>query len=235
MAPSSCFAHGNLLLKSLSAGDRALLQPHLERVKLPVRRPLEKPNTPIRDIFFVETGIVSVVALQPGGTAVEIGIIGYEGMSGAPVLLGSGQSPHSTYIQISATAQRIGADEFRKALDISPSLRAALLRFVQAFVTQASHTAIANARATLHQRLARWLLMAHDRVPGDTVPLTHEFLALMLAVRRAGVTTALHAFKAKNLIQTRRGEITILDREEIEKIAGHYYGVPEAEYRRLVG
>jgi CRP-like cAMP-binding protein len=102
-------------------------------------------------------------------------------------------------------------------------------------MTQTAHTAIANARANIEQRLARWILMAHDRIQSSYLPLTHEFLALMLGVRRAGVTEALHALEGKRLIKSLRGQVKILNRKGMERIAGGLYGVPEAEYRRLIG
>jgi CRP-like cAMP-binding protein len=233
MAVISRFANGNLILQALSSRDRDLLAPNLEPVNLPLRRDMEKPDKRIEDIFFIETGIASVVAMQANGTAVEIGIVGYEGMSGTAVVLGTDRSPHSTYIQLKGTGQKIAARDLRKAMDESPSLRAVLLKFAQAFAVQTAHTAIANARAKLHERLARWILMAHDRVSGDTLSLTHEFLSLMLAVRRAGVTEALHVLQKQKLIEAHRAEIKVLNRKGIEKIAGNFYGVPEAEYSRL--
>ena len=110
-----------------------------------------------------------------------------------------------------------------------------LLKYVQAFMVQTAQTAIANARAHINRRLARWILMAHDRVGGETLPLTHEFLALMLGVRRPGVTVALQSLKRQKLIETGRNKILVLNREGIEKLAGYSYGVPEKEYRRLIG
>jgi CRP-like cAMP-binding protein len=114
-------------------------------------------------------------------------------------------------------------------------LERVLLKYVQSFMVQTAHTAIANARATLPQRLARWLLMAQDRIGGDTLALTHEFLGLMLAVRRAGVTEALQSLRARHLIKTQRGAIVVLSRSGLERIAVNYYGLPEQEYRRLIG
>jgi CRP-like cAMP-binding protein len=233
MAATSRFANGNHLLQTLSSADLALLEPNLERVDLPLRREMEKPNKRIEDVFFMEEGIASVVAQQNGGNASEIGIIGCEGMTGTAILLGTDRSPHQTYIQLKAKAHKISASNLRKALSSSPSLHAALLKFTQAFMVQTAHTAIANGRAKLDVRLARWILMAHDRVPGDALYLTHEFLALMLAVRRAGVTEAIHALQKQKLIDAHRSEITVLNRKGLEKIAGNFYGVPEAEYRRL--
>jgi CRP-like cAMP-binding protein len=123
---------------------------------------------------------------------------------------------------------------FRAAMDNSDTLQPALLKFVQAFMVQTAYTATANGRATLTERLARWLVMAHDRVEGDDLPLTHDFLSLMLGVRRAGVTTTLHDLASKGLIGSKRGMITVVDREGLEEVAGGYYGVPEAEWQRLM-
>jgi CRP-like cAMP-binding protein len=122
----------------------------------------------------------------------------------------------------------------RKATDVSPSLRDSLLRFVQAFGVQIAQLAICNAQSALQARLARWLLMAHDRVEDDRLPLTHELLSLMLGVRRAGME-ALHVLREQGLISYQRGEIVVQDRKGMQRTAGEAYGIPEAEYRRLIG
>ena len=156
-------------------------------------------------------------------------------MTGTAVVLGGDQSPHSTYIQVAGEAQYIKAAELRRAMRASESLNSLLLKYVQAFNVQTTHTAIANARAHLDRRLARWILMAHDRTGDKTLPLTHEFLALMLAVRRPGVTEALQSLRRQKLIENGRNKIVVLNRTGIEKLASNSYGVPEKEYRRLIG
>jgi CRP-like cAMP-binding protein len=234
MAQVGRFSPGNRLLRSLSSSDIELLAPHLTTVVLRVPVDLERPNRSIREIYFPDTGVVSVVAANADGTQVEVGVIGCEGMSGLAVILGNERSPHSTYVQIAGRGLRISASDLGSAMAISRSLRSLLLKYVQTFIVQTAHTAIANARATLPQRLARWLLMAHDRVAHDNLSLTHEFLSLMMGVRRAGVTEALHELARLNLTKARRGEIIVLNRKGLEKIAGSYYGAPEAEYRRLI-
>jgi CRP-like cAMP-binding protein len=123
----------------------------------------------------------------------------------------------------------------RKAAQESESLQQLLLKYVQSFMVQTAHAAIANARAKLPERLARWILMAQDRVGGGTLVLTHEFLGLMLGVRRAGVTETMQNLQRRRFIQTKRGQIIVLNRAGLERIAGDYYGVPEQEYRRLIG
>lgn len=219
----------------MSAADLALIRPHLKPVAMPLLKDMERPNRRIETIYFMEAGMASVVAEQPDETRVEVGLIGAEGMSGTAVVLGGDQSPHATYIQAAGEAQQMAAKELRKAIDTSETLRTLLLKFVQVFMVQTAHTAIANACAKIDQRLARWILMAHDRARGDTLALTHEFLALMLGVRRAGVTEALQSLKRQKLIDTGRNQILVLNRKGLEKVAGSSYGVPEKEYRRLIG
>lgn len=225
----------NRLLESLSTDDFDLLEPHLESVTLGLRKSLERPNRRIDAVYFPEAGFASVVAVQSSGKQVEVGLIGREGMTGLPIVLGNHRSPHATYIQAPGTGKCIAATELRKATRASLSLRDSLLKFVQAFGVQTTHTAVSNAQSRLDVRLARWLLMAHDRIGDDTLPLTHEFLSLMLGVRRAGVTEALHALRERGLISYGRGQIAVKDRKGLERAAGEAYGVPEAEYRRLIG
>jgi CRP-like cAMP-binding protein len=223
----------NRLLSYLSAKDFEALRPNLKPVDLPLRLMLEKPAEPIEHVFFPETGIASVVAVQSHQTKVEVGLIGNEGMTGLPVILGDHQTPNTTYMQVAGQGVRISADALRTAVDQNAGLQKTFLKFVQTFLVQTSHTAIANAHARLDERLARWILMAHDRCAEPIIPLTHEFLSLMLAVRRAGVTEALHVLVKQGLVKSARGEITVLDRDALELTAGDSYGVPEAEYRRL--
>lgn len=225
----------NRLLASLSTGDFDLLEPHLESVTLGLRKHLERPNRRIEAAYFPEAGFASVVAVQSKGKQVEVGLIGREGMTGLPIVFGNHRSPHATYIQAPGTGKCIAATELRKATRASLSLRDSLLKFVQAFGVQTTHTAVSNAQSRLDVRLARWLLMAHDRIGDDTLPLTHEFLSLMLGVRRAGVTETLHVLRERGLISYGRGQIAVKDRKGLERAAGEAYGVPEAEYRRLIG
>jgi CRP-like cAMP-binding protein len=223
----------NRLLKSLSPSDMALLEPSLVSDELPQRYYFEQPNKAFQEVFFPETGVASVVAKQ-GDLQVEIGLIGCEGMSGTALVLGNDRSPHSTFIQIPGEGLRISAQDLREAMDKSTTMRLLFLKYVQAFMVQTAHTAVANSVAKLHERLARWLLMAHDRVKSDELRLTHEFMSIMLAVRRAGVTEAVHVLEDQNLIACKRGVVIVLDRKGLEQVAGRFYGFPEKEYRRLM-
>jgi CRP-like cAMP-binding protein len=225
----------NQLLAALSAADFALLQPHLRDVTLELLKDLERPNRRIEAAYFPSTGFASVVGVQSDLAQIEIGLIGREGMSGSAIVLGGDQSPHATYMQMAGEGQRIAAADLRQAMAASESLRALFLKFVQVFMVQTAHTAVTNARSNVDQRLARWILMAHDRSRGPTLVLTHEFLALMLGVRRAGVTEAVQSLRRRKLIGTGRNQITVLDRHGVEQVAGSAYGIPEKEYRRLIG
>jgi CRP-like cAMP-binding protein len=224
----------NRILQKISLEDWDLIGPHLEAVTLKERQVIEVPGKPITHACFLEIGVASVVAVDAEDHRIEVGVIGYEGVTGVPLIMGDPVAQHSTYMQIGGSGYRISQEVFSAAIDQSESLRTLFLKSAQGFMIQISHTALANGRAKLEQRLARWLLMAHDRTTSDAVPLTHEFLAVMLGVRRAGVTVAIHGFEARGLVTTRRGQLTIVNRAAIEQVAGSFYGTPEAELKRLL-
>jgi CRP-like cAMP-binding protein len=225
----------NHLLACLAPADHACLASYLETVDLPVRHVVEAANKPIKHVYFPTSGIISVVASGPKDRQIEVGIVGLEGMSGISIVLGDDRSPNETFVQVAGAGVRILAGTLGSAMDDSPSMRLCFSQYAQAFMVQTAHTALANGRAKVEERLARWLLMAHDRLDGDELPLTHEFLALMLGVRRAGVTTTLHFLESKKLISLDRGRIAMLNRDGVAELANGLYGVPEAEYRRLTG
>lgn len=225
----------NRLLSLLSSRDFGLLAPHLEPVQLDVNCTIVEANSPIEHAFFLESGIVSVVASRADSRVIEVGIYGREGMGGFPLLLGSDQSPHEQYMQLAGDGYKINAEALLGAVQKSQTLNNLLLRYVHAFTTQTAQTALANGSSKIDERLARWLLMCHDRIDGDDLPLTHKFLAMMLGVRRAGVTDTLHILEGRGLILARRASITIRSRAKLERLAGASYGLPESEYRRLIG
>lgn len=225
----------NRLLAALSADDHALLTPRLERISLNRHMLLEGANKPVENVYFIESGLASVIATNGRGENIEIGLIGCEGMTGVTIIMGNHRSPHLVQMQALGDGLVISAPQLRRLFAQSNTMRALFLHYAQVFMTQAAQTAIANGRAKLEQRLARRILMAHDRVGENDVPITHEFLSMMLGVRRASVSVALDGFRKRGFIEARRGGIIILDRKSIEKIAGSYYGVPEAEFRRLIG
>jgi CRP-like cAMP-binding protein len=224
----------NRLLTRLTQADWTMLAPHLEAVTLRERQVIEVPHKPITHAYFLEIGVASVVAVDNEDHRIEVGVIGYEGITGVPLIMGDTRAQHSTYMQILGSGHRIAAERLRAAIGESESLRALMLKSAQGFMIQTAHSALANGRAKLEERLARWLLMAHDRMTSNAVPLTHEFLAVMLGVRRAGVTVAVRSFEQRGFITTRRGELTVVNRPGLEKVAGSFYGTPEQELERLL-
>ena len=225
----------NRLLSALPRDAFEAFRPKLKRVEVELRQVFEEPNEPIPYIYVLEPAIASVVAITAGGEQMEVGLFGPEGMSGQAVVNGSDRSPHRTFIQAPGQALRIETDVFRAALDDNEPLLRVVLLYSQAQSVQLAFTALANGRHTIDERLARWLLMCHDRLDSDVLPVTHEFLALMLGIRRAGVTTALHILEGAGIIKASRGRVEVLDRDELRESAGDCYGAPEAEYERLIG
>lgn len=225
-------AFSNRILSSLSAGEREPLIPHLSPVEFPLHKMLEAPNRAIEDVYFVEQGIVSIVG-SGRGNQVEVGLIGNEGMTGLPVVLGAKTSPHKSFVQVAGHGLKISTVNFSRAMELSPALRQSLLRYCHTLLVQTAQTAFVNGSRKLDERLARWLLMAHDRLGRSELPLTHELLGIMLGVRRAGVTVGLRQLQKKGLITAQRGMVTVVNRAGLEAAASISYGVPESEYERL--
>jgi len=225
----------NHILKILPRGDLSALAAHLHPIRLPAGKVLEQPNEPIRQIVFPDSGFISVVASGKQERRIETGFVGFEGMTGVPVVMGDDRSPHETFVQVAGAGHCVETEDFQALMNSHPGLKEVFLRFALAYMVQTAHTALANGRARIEERLARWLLMAHDRMERPELPLTHELLSVMLGVRRPGVTDALHRLEGYRTIRARRGVITILDRERLLEIANASYGLPEAEYRRILG
>jgi len=224
----------NQLLSGLSSDAMLLLQPLLERHELVFRAIIQRPHEVMEHAYFIESGLVSMIAKTSQDRQVEIAVVGREGMIGTMIVLGADRSPDGGLVQVPGMALRITTADLSNAMSANPSIRARLLLYVQAYLVQVSQTALANSRGNVEQRLARWIAMAHDRVDGDVYEQTHEFLSLMLGVRRAGVTVALHNLEGEGLIRAKRGAITILDREGLNIYANGLYGAPEREYARLL-
>ena len=228
--------YGNHLLSRLSPADLARLKPHLTTVRFDVRRRVEEPDKPIKHVYFPLDGVVSVVAVPSDTRQSEVGLIGREGMTGINIVMGGDRSPHMSYVQVPARAGlRITADHLRQAMRERPTIQTSFLHFAEAFMAQATHTAAANGAGKVEERLARWLLMVHDRLPGNELHLTHEFIAMVLNVRRAGVTEALRGLTDRGIVNATRGQIVLTDRAGLEQQANGLYGIPEREYLRLIG
>jgi len=213
----------NRILSRLSPDDYELLAPNLQAIDLPVRKPIEARKRRIENVYFIESGFASVVANGSNKPSIEVGIIGREGMTGLAIVLGDDRAQHETYIQVAGRGLRISAANLRKADERAPTLHRAMLRYANSFLQQTTTTALANGRSKMEERLARWLLMANDRIDGKEVPLTHEFLGLMLGTYRPGVTKAIKALEQAGLVAARRGGISILDRKGLEKRSNGTY------------
>ncbi|WP_261323156.1 Crp/Fnr family transcriptional regulator [Rhizobium leguminosarum] len=223
----------NRLLRRFPEDAFELLAPLLEPIDLSVNYSLVRPRKPIEHVCFIESGLASMVAESSDGRSVEIRHIGREGIAGYPVVLGVDRTPNKTFMQVAGHGFQVATEDFLPILD-HPQVRQLLLRYVHTCELQLAHSALAAAKFNVHQRLARWLLMCHDRIDGNHLPLTHDFLALMLGVRRAGVTDELHILEGMHAIRSTRGNVRITDRNKLIEIAGGCYGVPEQEYERLI-
>ncbi len=224
----------NRLLGSLAAADLDPLRHHLEPVPLPHKQTLARPSMPIHHVYFPQEGMVSLVQPLENGAMIEVGMIGNEGFVGIPILLGTDSSPLEVMVQIPGSALRMQASAFRNETSRRTALMGVLLRYVQALHVQLSLTAACNGRHALTERLARWLLTAHDRSTSDQLPLSHEFLSFMLGVRRAGVTVAVGTLRAAGLIRNTHGQIHIIDRLGLEAASCECYRTVRDEYARLL-
>ncbi len=223
------FSH-NELLSMLPPAELGQLRPLLTRVQLVNGQTLHEAGERIEQVFFVEQGFISMVADAAGSSpGTEVGLIGREGMVGLPVLLGSqAASFDRAMVQMPGTAHRMSARALRDSADALPVLRGLLLRALEVSMAQVAQTAACNGQHSLSHRLARWLLMAHDRVDGDELPLRQDFVAKMLAVRRAGVAGALASLQATGAISRGRGRILVCDRAGLEAAACGCYGRVQA-------
>lgn len=225
----------NRLLRALSPADLGLLSPRLERVQLSLRQSLETAHQPIDLVYFLESGLGSVVARKEGGATVEVGLFGRDGMTGTSLALGDTESPFDCFTQMDGSAMRISADDLRKAMSQSAAVTDLLMHYARSLGIQTTYTALANGQIKLEERLARWILMVDDRVDHNSFFVTHEFLAMMLGVHRPGVTVALQILESQNLIKSQRGEIFVKDREGLIGLTKGTYGPAEEEYERLTG
>lgn len=223
----------NFMLAPLPAQERERLLEGAELVDVPVRSHAYDRGRPIEHVWFPLSAVFSVVAPVDDQKAIEVATIGNEGIVGLPVFLGATQTPNDTICQVSGASVRLRARLFVDRLTSCPGLHRQLHRFTQATLVQMSQTVACNHAHLVRQRAARWLLMTHDRVGNDTFALTHEFLGLMLGVRRATVSEAASRLQAAGLIRYRRGAVTVVDRKGLEQAACSCYAVVRAEFDSL--
>lgn len=213
----------NLFLNQLPAASLARLLPQLRERVIPARLQCTTPGLPITTVYFPTTGVVSVVARMDDGGVHEVGIIGREGAVGASELLFNGPVLYEAFVQIAGNALEIDAGVFSAALAHDADLRSASLRYVHSSLGMTAQSAACNGTHGVRERCAKWLLIAHDRVPTDAIDLTHEFLGQMLNVRRAGVTNAAIALQKTGAIRYTRGKISVLDRALLAELSCECY------------
>lgn len=224
----------NRLLAALPPDEFERLRRHLEPVRFDQRQVLFEAEQPIRHVYFPETMVVSMVSILRDGTTIEVGTAGYEGMAGLPLFLGDDSSTVRAFAQIPGAGIRMDAETFRRCSGVPGAFHRMMLRYTQAFLTQVAQTAACNGAHLVEQRCARWLLMTHDRVAGDEFPLTHEFLAFMLGVRRAGVSIAMRALHDLGLVRYTRGWVGVVDRAGLERASCECYQVVRSHIERLL-
>jgi CRP-like cAMP-binding protein len=225
----------NRLLSLLSDSDYERIRGHLSQVVLEYRKTLYEPFRPIEHVYFPVDGVASLVITTVDGASAEVGTIGSEGMVGLPVCLGDTDAPSWVYVQVPGMALRIDTDVFRREIERSATLNVVVLRYAHAFFNQVAQSAACAHLHRVEQRCCRWLLMTRDRMPSEEFLLTHEFLGMMLGVRRTTVTDVMGALQKKGLIRYRRGHVTILDHEALRQRACECYEISKLEFDRLLG
>ncbi len=227
--------HANRLLGLLPIKDYRRLRPHLESITLDYRQSLYRARQPLGFVYFIETGVGSLVNTMANGEAAEVGTIGNEGVVGLPLLLGDDRAPTSVYVQVPGHGLRMKATQFSRELARSASMRSVMLRYSHALFNQVAQSAACNHFHSIQQRCCRWMLMTHDRMKSNQFLLTQEFLAMMLGVQRTGVSAAAGSLQRLGLIRYRRGIVTILDRRGLRRRSCECYGVSKREFDRLLG
>jgi CRP-like cAMP-binding protein len=225
----------NRLLTGLSPRVCRRISQHLEPIEYTPKQYLYEANMPITHVHFVDTGVASVVMNDDHGNAVEVATVGNEGFVGTPLLLGTNRSPAAAFCQVPGHGHRMTANAFLSELRKNDEFSAITHRYVQALMNLYAQSAACNRLHTIEKRAARWLLMTHDRVAADTFPLTQEFLAQMLGVRRAGVNVAAGILQQAGAISYSRGIITVVNRRALEKASCLCYSVIRREFDRLIG
>ena len=226
------FSDPNHLLAALPRKDYLRLLPVLKPVKLAFGETLYESQSQIREVYFPNDCFVSMLTTVDQGKAAEVGLIGSEGMIGVPMALGVAVSPFRAVVQGEGTAMRMTTVDFRRHFSTSAALKREVFLFTHLLMIQIAQTAACNRFHVVTQRMARWLLMTHDRVNSNEFRITQEFLALMLGVRRVGVSVAMGALRERKIIAYRRGTITILDQGGLVAAACGCYKTVKDTYLR---
>ena len=222
-------AIANKILLSLPRKEFEQVLSKLELVRLKLHQVIHEAGETIKSGYFVNAGVISVLAVQPDGKSVEVGLIGKEGFVGLPLLVGYHSSPTRLITQADGTAYRCDADTLRQLVKQCPGLEKQLHRFAHRLSMQTTQIAACNRLHDVVERLARWILMSHDRILSENLPLTQEFLSQMLGTRRSSVTVAAGTLQKAGLISYTRGSVTILSRKKLEDAACDCYGIVQRQ------
>lgn len=225
----------NLLLASLPEEAAARVMAKLTPAPLAMRETIYHPGAPMRSVWFPESGMISLVKLLRDGMRTEVGVIGCEGVLGLSVLADAETSFNESVVQLPGMALRMPATEFRAEFETNPPFRGVLLRYYEALQGQVMQTAACNSQHGLEQRLARWLLMALDRADSARLPLTQEFMAMMLGAHRPSVTVTAGILHRAGLISQVNGVVTVLDRAALEAAACECYATVRRRSDSLLG
>lgn len=215
----------NRILLSIPDAEYHSIRPHLEFLILPQHRSLHEPHHKSKSVYFLNEGLISLVVAMMHGKTVEAGIVGKEGMAGTPAAVGLSRSPLREVVQIAGNGFRVRADTFQDILQLTPQLQAMLCRYLAVLGMQVAQTAACNRLHNIEQRLARWLLMAQDRVDSGSLPITHDFLATMLGTDRPSVSSAAGILQKMQAIEYIRGAVKITNRKKLEKFACECYAI----------
>jgi CRP-like cAMP-binding protein len=217
----------NLILLSMSDSDYTLLRPHLEYVSLPNHMILHEGGGKLEFVYFLNRGMISLVVVMKDGRTAEAGIVGDEGFTGTPASVGLARSPLQAVVQITGDGFRVEVAALQNALESAPRLQWMLSRYAVVQGMQVAQTAACNRLHDVKQRLARWLLMAQDRVDSGSLPITHDYLATMLGTDRPSVSLAAGILQKKKAIEYTRGAVKIVNRKKLEDSACEFYGITQ--------
>lgn len=226
-------ATNNFILDALPDADYKRLQSSLELVQLPLGEVIYQPQKILEYVYFPINSMASIIAGSLSGQSAEVGVIGNEGIVGIEALMGVELSTKVVLMQVSDSALRIKTEDIKKEFKRGGAFQDLVLRFTYCFIEQISQTALCNRLHTIEERLARWLLMCRDRAQTDKLPLTQEFLAIMLGVQRSGVTLAAVNLQKSGFINYSRGKITIVDRDGLEKFSCSCYRIVQEVYEKF--
>jgi CRP-like cAMP-binding protein len=215
----------NRLLLSIPEIERATVSEEMEFIALPRHRCLHEPHQPVEYLYFPNEGVISLVVALKDGKTVEAGLVGNEGLTGMSAILGLDRSPLREVVQIAGDAYRIRVGRFKELLPSLPHLQATVNRYAAGLAMQVAQTAACNRLHNIEHRLARWLLMAQDRVESELLPITHDFLATMLGTDRPSVSLAAGVLQKSQMINYRRGSLRVVNRKKLEKFTCECYAI----------